>query len=574
MSRCARSVPILAGLAAGLAVWLPAEPARACGGFFCDVVNNQPIPVDQTGENILFAVDEAAGTVEAHIQIQYTGDPLKFGWVIPVTAVPEFAVGSELLFTNLLAATVPTYSFTFASDCSDNDRPQLGCATLSLSDGGGLASGGGFETDSGGDTGGLEVVKREVVGPFQIVVLKGGTADEVWQWLDAAGYYQDPAAAPIMQEYLDEGFYFVAAKLIHGTGVEELQPIVMTYEGTTPCVPLRLTAIAATPHMGVRVFGLGRARYAPSNYRHVEINDVAIDWTANAANYGDVVQQAIDAPGSDGHGFVTEYAGASSVVSTTGVFSPTWNADTFVDAAPINSGFSIVDALESQGLVDCSPGTCSYLHPQILPLLRTYLPAPPGIPEDEFYRDMASYEDLIDLEVWSGASFATEMQERVIDPGKRAVDLLNRWPYLSRLLTIISPEEMTVDPEFIQNADLGDVSSSRQGVQQVPCAGSNRMLMPDGRGVLLQPDGQWPDFGESMPFARRVEQIAPAGAPQLIQDFDPAIVAALKASNARFDYDDGDGLSCALRRGSWSAALGLGVVFVFAWRGRRRRPAG
>jgi hypothetical protein len=93
---------------------LPAEPARACGGFFGDVVDNQPIPVDQTGENILFAIDEAAGTVEAHIQIQYTGDPLKFGWVIPVTAVPELAVGSELLFTNLLAALGLGVVFAFA----------------------------------------------------------------------------------------------------------------------------------------------------------------------------------------------------------------------------------------------------------------------------------------------------------------------------------------------------------------------------------------------------------------------------------------------------------------------------
>lgn len=126
---------------AGLAAWLPAEPARACGGFFCDLVNNQPIPVDQTGENILFAIDEAARTVEAHIQIQYTGDPLKFGWVIPVTAEPDFAVGSELLFTNLLAATVPTYSFTFSSDCSDNDRPALSAAASELSEKTGCAFG-------------------------------------------------------------------------------------------------------------------------------------------------------------------------------------------------------------------------------------------------------------------------------------------------------------------------------------------------------------------------------------------------------------------------------------------------
>ncbi|WAS99585.1 DUF2330 domain-containing protein [Nannocystis punicea] len=560
-----------AGLVAGLAAWLPATQAHACGGFFCDLVNNQPTPVDQTGENILFAIDEAAGTVEAHIQIQYTGDPLKFGWVIPVSAEPDFAVGSELLFTNLLAATVPTYSFTTARDCSDDDDRSLGCVAIALD--GGFAGSGGVETDgSTEDSGGFEVVKREIVGPFEIVVLKGGSADEVWQWLDAAGYYQDPAAGPIMQEYLDEGFYFAAAKLLHGAGVEELQPIVMTYEGTTPCVPLRLTAIAAMPDMPVRVFGLGHSRYAPSTYRHVELNDVAIDWTTNASNYTEVVARALDAPMADGHGFVTEYAGGSNVVSREGIFSDRWDAETFVEAAPINAGVSVIDALALQGLVDCSFNPCSYNHPQLLPLLRTYLPAPPGIPEDLFYSDMAAYEDMIDLDAWSGPAFANALRERIIDPGRRAVDLLARWPYLSRLLTILSPEEMTVDPEFIQNPDLGDVSNLRQGVMQLPCAGSNRMRMPNGRGVLLDEFGNWPTF-KDMPAAQRVEQIAPAGAPQVLQDFDAAIVASLKASNARFDYDDGDGVSCALRRGSWSAALGLGVVFVFAWRGRRRRPA-
>ena len=58
-------------------------PAAACGGFFCDNVGGVPQPVDQTGENILFVIDDVAGTVEAHIQIQYMGDPAKFAWVIP-----------------------------------------------------------------------------------------------------------------------------------------------------------------------------------------------------------------------------------------------------------------------------------------------------------------------------------------------------------------------------------------------------------------------------------------------------------------------------------------------------------
>src|SRR6185295_1671829 len=49
--------------------------ARACGGTFCDS-GPTAMPVDQTGENVLFVLD---GTnVEAHVQIQYQGAASRF----------------------------------------------------------------------------------------------------------------------------------------------------------------------------------------------------------------------------------------------------------------------------------------------------------------------------------------------------------------------------------------------------------------------------------------------------------------------------------------------------------------
>ena len=45
--------------------------AHACGGTFCDA-GPTGMPVDQTGENILFVLDDDA--VETHIQIQYDPD--------------------------------------------------------------------------------------------------------------------------------------------------------------------------------------------------------------------------------------------------------------------------------------------------------------------------------------------------------------------------------------------------------------------------------------------------------------------------------------------------------------------
>src|SRR5688500_4620191 len=93
----------------GLVLLTPTS-AEACGGLFCDG-GPTPMPVDQTGENVLFIPDRES--IEVQIQIQYMGEADKFAWVIPVLSIPtEFNIGSEQLFDNIMSASVPTYGIT------------------------------------------------------------------------------------------------------------------------------------------------------------------------------------------------------------------------------------------------------------------------------------------------------------------------------------------------------------------------------------------------------------------------------------------------------------------------------
>ena len=57
----------------------------------------------------------------------------------------------------------------------------------------------------------------------------------------------------------------------------DLQPIALTYEADLPGIPIRLTAIATQPNLGVLTWVLGTDRAIPSNYLHVEINEARID---------------------------------------------------------------------------------------------------------------------------------------------------------------------------------------------------------------------------------------------------------------------------------------------------------
>jgi MYXO-CTERM domain-containing protein len=484
--------------------------ASACGGTFCDV-GPTTMPVDQTGENILFHI--GPNSVEAHIQIQIDADTPadKFAWVIPVAALPEFEVGSQILFENLLDGSVPRYGLDTTSEtCGPPDRDEGWGET------GGVSTG--DPNDGDGDPEGTPtVVFQASVGAFEIAVLDGGTVEGVMQWLGDNGYEQDPAAEPILAEYLGENFLFVALKLGVQSGVEDVHPIVIRYEGVEPCVPIRLTRIAAVDDMDIRTFFLGDARVVPTNYRHVLVNPLKLDWLDDASNYKEVITMAVDAPQAEGNAFVTEYAGPSNVISRARIHNTSWDAAAF--AALGDSPVGLYDLLATQELMVCEfdwDNTCSTFHPLVQPLLDQYVPIPNGVEPIAFWECMECYADQIDLAAWDAAAFAAALGERIIEPGVRAIALLDANPYLTRMYTTISPHEMLADPMFRANPTLANVPASRIASRTDHCDGSTTVRLPDGREVYFPP-GQpvvWPDFQDTMPWEEDVDQEGTAeGAP-------------------------------------------------------------
>ncbi|MCB9754623.1 MAG: DUF2330 domain-containing protein [Myxococcales bacterium] len=526
-TRLALTAAALLGVGASGLAYLTPQTAEACGGTFCD--NQQGTPVDQTGENILFVIDGAH--VEAHIQIQYDPetDAEQFAWVVPLQALPTFSVGSDPLFTNVLNATVPTFqlntTFEFCGGDSNGGFTSTG-ATGAPSDGDTAGAG-----STGGEEPGPDIVFMETVGAFDVVVLQDDNVASLMQWLGDNGYTQDPAAEPIFQQYLDENFLFAAFKLTHGAGVDQIHPVVLEFDTGEACIPLRLTKIAATEDMEVRSFFLGNARTVPKNYRHVLINPIKIDWlnlSNIAANYKDVITQAVDAFKADGHAFVTEYAGPSSVVNEFGIHDPAWDSAPFDSIAVID----VVNTLQSQGLMQCFEGEfCQYNHPLAAGLLAEFLPVPDGLNDFDFYSCLTCYEGLIDLNAWDGAAFAQAYSSRIIEPGAHALELLQTWPYLTRMYTTISPGEMTEDPLFHQNPDLGDVTSSPTAQRTILCNGDAVVTLPDGREVYIPDNATWPTFDNEMPYAEDIETTLMQGAPMTLVDNTEVINQKLEEWN-------------------------------------------
>jgi MYXO-CTERM domain-containing protein len=242
---------------------------------------------------------------------------------------------------------------------------------------------------------------------------------------------------------------------------------------------------------------------------------------------------------ADGRAFVTDYAGPSQEVQTWGLLGGGWDETAFIGV----SGFTAIDLIAMQGL---------NTHPLIQSLLLQFIPPPDGMDAQDFWNNLEQYADLVDLGAWDSVAFADALAERIIEPGMHAVDLLDSWPYLTRLQTVISPHEMTVDPIFIPLPDLGEVSNVliADGLDLCGEIGSIYAVPwnDESKDVCVDEIGQWPALLSTHP-ALRIEQLAPMGPPQVKDDFSSEILGGWMTHQAEQgcagpgpgDTGDGDG---------------------------------
>ncbi|HET6146463.1 MAG TPA: DUF2330 domain-containing protein [Polyangia bacterium] len=538
--------------------------AQACGGFFCSQV-----PVDQTGEQIIFSV--APNHVTAHIQINYSGSASDFAWVVPVQAKPEITLGSRAVFQAVSGLTQPQFRIDWTGD-------------------GGFCGGSVYDRATAGglpppSAGGVTVLDSSEVGPYQTVTLESHDSQQLLDWLNDNGFAQPVEALPLIDHYVRLNMLFVALHLKQNATVGEIQPVVLDMAAQDPCVPLILTQIAAQPDMPVQVYVLGAARAVPDNWFNVVPNLARINWLNFGSNYRQVVTDAINQ--AAGHGFVTEFAGSSALMKDV-----IWKPGRYDTAAlrTITSPAALVQALLSAGF----PRDAT-----MQALLRKWIPMPAavsarGVTEQQFYNNLSAYQADLDAAgfVLDAAGLADELDERVVVPLQHAQAMFDTQPYLTRMLSTVSPAEMTRDPLFVFNPGLPDVSNVHVakafGMCQTDGTIANLMLqLEDGQvlgfdgNIRLYGNTTWPfSAGQS---ARRVELIGPTGPPVTVQPGD--IVAIDRALDAMpsgavrgmvpaASTSTADGCGCALGRGHRGLAatwLGLAAALI-AVAARRRRP--
>ena len=308
-----------AGLLA-LGAWaaIPA-PAGACGGFFCSGGGpTGPTPVVQAAERVIFEQRED-GTVRAYVQIRYDQQaPVGFSWIIPVLAVPEVGIAEAATFDELDTATSPQFRFINRSMPSFSGGGGGGGCGMGASSDERASFGGAAAPEDGMTVPGVTVWETSRVGSYETATLEGDSAENLLLWLERNDYDIPASAADLIDDYVAEGHLFVAFKydpLDVGRGT--LDPIVLTYTGVKPCVPIRITAIASTPVLDVMILAFGPQRAHPeAGFMLTEPDYDAIrpDGTMPTnTTYQEEVDRAISDAG--GRAFVTELAAPTDTLS-------------------------------------------------------------------------------------------------------------------------------------------------------------------------------------------------------------------------------------------------------------------
>jgi hypothetical protein len=110
------------------------------------------------------------------------------------------------------------------------------------------APGVGAQAGGGADTAAppVDVIGRDTVGGYDVARLGSGDSRALDAWLERNGYALPAGAQPILGEYVDQGWRFVAIRLAPRTE-GRLKPLTVSFPTEEPVYPMRLAQLGTEP---------------------------------------------------------------------------------------------------------------------------------------------------------------------------------------------------------------------------------------------------------------------------------------------------------------------------------------
>jgi len=157
--------------------------------------------------------------------VDYQGDANQFAWVIPCPSKPEVSLTTAEVWD----AAVACYR-DMEIAAWQRQRQQRDTAS------GGIRGGSLTQEDQ------VTIHQSQILDEYEISVLSAAGGDALLIWLNAHGFRTPNRLAPILQQYTDEGWFFVAVKVRAETGkTVTLHPIRLDFTAAQPIYPLRIS---------------------------------------------------------------------------------------------------------------------------------------------------------------------------------------------------------------------------------------------------------------------------------------------------------------------------------------------
>ena len=258
----------------------------------------------------------------------FDGDPEEFAMLVPVPVVlgeDDVRVVDPLVFDRMRAYSAPRL-VSYTCDELYPDPPergqsfdvglfQGGCADYALQSKG--------VADTAGGYGGTQIEAQFIVGEYEIVVLSSQESTGLLSWLGDNGYQVADETADLLQDYIDDGSYFFAAKVFVDripSGQPDLSPLQFSYESEGFSLPIRLGTVNSSGSQDLVVYAvtpLDDGRVGISNYEEREVEALCLVEGDNfGALYTERFRSAVEGDGDDDANWVTEYGWAIKNTAT------------------------------------------------------------------------------------------------------------------------------------------------------------------------------------------------------------------------------------------------------------------
>ena len=156
-----------------------------------------------------------------------------------------------------------------------------------------------------------------VVGEYEIVILSAEQSASLFTWLNDNGYHVPGQSIDLLQEYIDEGQLFLAAKVSEDAGIQSgdmLSPLQLRYTSAAFQIPIRLGTLNAKEEQDLVIYAISEYQKGAVGISNALYNEFTIEdecmWESQGEEFGEYYSNRFaDAyEAQNGPSWITEYA--------------------------------------------------------------------------------------------------------------------------------------------------------------------------------------------------------------------------------------------------------------------------